>query len=66
MSTAGAAVAMAAQSGGAATHDGGQHLLMLSVDPSAAAFDEALPCVANDVGHLQERAAHERCWCCSL
>ena len=58
VAAAGAAVAMPAQSGGAATHDGGQHLLMLPVDPSAAALDEALPGVANDVGHLQRRPAY--------
>ena len=63
MSAAGAAIAMAAQSGGAATHDGGQHLLVLPADPLAAAVDEALPCVANDVGHLQERPTHALCWC---
>ena len=38
MSAAGALVAMAAQSSRAAARDRGQHLLMLTVDPSAAAF----------------------------
>jgi hypothetical protein len=37
----------------AATRDGGQHLLMVSVDPSAAAFEEVLPGVAGNVGHLR-------------
>ena len=58
MSAAEALFAMAAERGGAATHDGGQHLLMLPVDPSATALEEALPCVANDVGHLQRRPAY--------
>ena len=57
MSAAGALVAMAAESSRAATRDRGQHLLMLAVDPSAAAFHEALSGVANDVGHLHRGAA---------
>jgi len=54
---AGALVAMAAESGSAAPGDRGQHLLMLAVDPAAAAFEEALPSAANDVGHLHGGAA---------
>ncbi len=57
VSAAGALVAMAAESGRAATRDRSQHLLMLAVDPPAAAFDEALPGVANDVGQLHGGAA---------
>jgi len=38
-----AAVAMAAKSSGPAASNSAQHLLMLSVDPSAVAFDEGLP-----------------------
>ena len=57
MSAAGALIAMAAVGRRAAPHDRGQHLLMLAVDPSAAAFDEALSGVANDVGHLHRRQA---------
>ena len=34
-----------------------QHLLMLAVDPLAAALDETLSGVTNDVGHLQRRLA---------
>ena len=58
VATAGASIAMAAQSSRAATRDRSQHLLMLSVDPPAAALDKALPCVANDVSHLQRRLAY--------
>jgi hypothetical protein len=57
MSAAGALIAMAAESSRAAARDRGQHLLMLTVDPSAAAFYEALPGVANDVGQLHGGAA---------
>jgi hypothetical protein len=55
MSAAGALIAMATQRSRAATCDGQQHLLMLSVDPSATALDESLPGVTNDVGHPQRR-----------
>ena len=58
MAATGALIAMAAESSRAATCDGSQHLLMLSVDPLAAAFDETLSGVANDVGHLQRRPAY--------
>ena len=57
VSAAEALVAVAAESGRPATRDRDQHLLMLAVDPSAAAFDEALSGVANDVGHLHRRPA---------
>jgi|ERR1700679_685283 len=57
VSTAGATIAMATQRGRAATRDRSQHLLMLSVDPTAAAVDETPSCVANDVSHLQRRPA---------
>jgi predicted nuclease of restriction endonuclease-like (RecB) superfamily len=57
VSAAGALVAMAAESGRPTARDRGQYLLMLTVDPSAAAFHEALPDVANDVGHLHRGAA---------
>jgi len=57
VSAAGALVAMAAESSRAAARDRRQHLLMLAVDPSAAAFYEALPGIANDVGHLHGGAA---------
>ncbi len=57
MSAAGALVAMSAESSRAAACDRGQHLLMLTVDPSAAAFHEALPGITNDVGHLHRRPA---------
>src|ERR1017187_242599 len=52
---AGALIAMPAQRGGAATRDRQQHLLMLPVDSPTAAFYEALPGTANDIGHLQRR-----------
>ena len=58
VAAAGAPVTMATESGSSAPRDRGQHLLMLAVDPSAAAFDETIPSVANDVGHLQRRPAY--------
>jgi hypothetical protein len=58
VSTPGARIAMATERSSAATHDRRQYLLMLPVDPSAAAFEQALPTVANDVGHLQRRSAY--------
>jgi hypothetical protein len=63
MSAAGATVAMPAQRSGAAAHDGQQHLLVLPVDPPAAAFYKCLSRTANNVGHLQKRPAHELCLC---
>jgi len=57
MAAARAPIAMAAERSGAATRDGSQHLLMLSVGPPSAAIDETLSCVANDVSHLQWRPA---------
>jgi hypothetical protein len=57
VSAAGALIAMAAESSRAATCNGSQHLLMLSVDPPSAAVDETLSGVANDVSHLQRRPA---------
>ena len=64
MSAAGTAITMSAQRSGTATRDGQQHLLVLPVDPPAAAFKKRLSCTANDVSHLQRRPAHELC-CCS-
>jgi hypothetical protein len=52
MSAFRALIAMSAQRGGAAAHDGEQHLLVLSGNPLAIALHERLPCKANDVGHL--------------
>ena len=63
MSAAGAAVAMPAQRGGAAAHDGQQHLPVLPVDPPATVFDKCLSSTANNVGHLQERPALQLCLC---
>src|SRR5277367_681588 len=63
MSAAGAAVAMPAQRGGAAAHDGKQHLLVLPVDPLAAVIHKCLSRTVNNVGHLQERPVHELCLC---
>ncbi len=63
MSAACAAVAMSAQRGGAAARDGQQHFSVLPVDPPAAAFHKCLSGTANNVGHLQERPAHELCLC---
>ncbi len=57
MAAAVALVAMAAESGRPTARDRGEHLLMLTVDPSAAAFDKALPGITNDVGQLHGGAA---------
>ena len=62
VSAAGAAIAMAAQRGGAAAHDGQQHLPVLPVDPPAAAFHKCLSCTANNIGHLQERPVVQLCF----
>lgn len=58
MTATGTLIAMATESSCAASRDRQQYLLMLAVDPLATAFDETLPCVANDVGHLQRRPAY--------
>ena len=63
MSAAGAAVAMPAQRGGAAAHDGQQHLPVLPVDPPAAVFHKCLSSTANNVGHLHERPVVQLCLC---
>ena len=57
LSAVGAPIAMAAESGSAATRDRSQHLLMLAVDPLVTALDEAVAGVANDLGHLHRGAA---------
>jgi hypothetical protein len=61
MSAAGAAIAMSAQRGGAAAHDGQQHLPVLPVDPLTTAFDKRLTSTANNVGHLHERPVVQLC-----
>jgi hypothetical protein len=58
MTASGALIAMAAESSCAASRDRQQYLLMPAVDPLATAFDETLPCVANDAGDLQRRPAY--------
>ena len=63
MSAASTAIAMSTQRGGAAAHDGQQHFSVLPVDPLATVFDKGLSRTANDVGHLQQRPAHELCLC---
>ena len=63
MSAAGAAVAMPTQRGGAAAHDGQQHLPVLPVDPPAAVFHKCLSSTANNVGHLHERPVVQLCLC---
>src|SRR5271156_6848931 len=61
MSAAGAAIAMPTQRGGATARDGQQHFLVLPVDPLATVFKKCLSGTTNNVGHLQERPAHELC-----
>jgi len=58
MAAGGTAIAMAAECGGAAACDREQDLLMLPVDPAAAALNEALPGPANNIGHLQRRPVY--------
>ena len=58
MPALGALVAMAAQSGGAATLDGAQHFDMRPVQPAPALFDEAGARSANNVGHLDGWPVH--------
>jgi hypothetical protein len=36
---------------------------VLPVDPLVTVFNEGLSSAANNVGHLQERPAHELCLC---
>jgi hypothetical protein len=54
----GTAIAMATERCGAAAGDGEQDLLVLPVDPAAAALEEALPGAANNLGHLQRRPVY--------
>src|SRR5271163_3161301 len=63
MSAAGATVAMPAERGRAASHDGQQNLPVLPVDPPAAAFHKCLSSTANNVGHLHERPVVQLCLC---
>ena len=63
MSAARTAVAMAAESSSAAARNRQQDLLVLPVDPALTAFEERLPGIANDIGHLQRRAIHSLCVC---
>jgi hypothetical protein len=55
MSAGGAAIAMAAECGGAAACDGEQDLLMLPGDPAATALHKRGTGTANYIGHLQRR-----------
>jgi hypothetical protein len=55
---AGTLIAMPAERGGAATLDGRQDLAVLGGQPGAAAFDEFLPCHADEIGHLQGWPVH--------
>src|ERR1700756_2678611 len=54
----GALIEMPAQGSGATTRDGSQHFEVLPGDPPAAAFDEAMSCGANQIGHLERRPVH--------
>ena len=55
---AGTLIAMPAERGGAATLDGRQDLAVLGGQPGATAFDESLPCHADEIGHLQGWPVH--------
>ena len=63
MSAGGAAIAMAAQCGGAAAGDREQDLLMLPGDPAAAALHKGWTGSANNIGHLQRRPVYVRRIC---
>jgi hypothetical protein len=63
MSATGATIAMTAQRGSSAAHDGQQHLPVLPVDPPAAVFNECLSSTANNIGHLKERPVVQLCFC---
>jgi hypothetical protein len=58
MTTAKAAIPVAAQSGGAATLDGIEHLPLGPSQPGPAPFDEAFALGANDIGHLEGGPNH--------
>jgi hypothetical protein len=58
ISAAGTEIAMPAQSGGAATLDGGQHFEMSAGDPVTTRFPKRLPRHPDEVGHLQRRPMH--------
>ncbi len=61
MAAANASVPVTAQSGGAATLDGVQHLPLCPGQPGPTAFDEALTLGANDIGHLEGGPNHFLC-----
>ena len=61
MSAVRALIVVSTQRGGAAACDGEQHLFVLSVDPLATALNKGLPCITNDVGHLQRWPVHAFC-----
>src|ERR1017187_7300237 len=58
MPALGALVAMAAESGGAATRNGVQHFDMRPVQPASASFHEAGTAGANHVSHLNGWLVH--------
>ena len=58
MSAGGAAIAMAAERGGAAACDREQDLLVLPADPAAAAFHKRRTGTANNICHLQRRPVY--------
>jgi hypothetical protein len=61
MTTANAAIPMAAQSSGAATRDGIEHFSLGPSQPGSAPFDEAFALDANDIGHLKGGPNHFLC-----
>ena len=61
MAIANTAIPVGAQSGGAATLDGMQHLPLGPGEPGPAALDEALALCAKDIGHLEGGPNHFLC-----
>src|SRR5882724_10373135 len=54
-----ALIEVTAQRGRAAALDGGQYFQMQPIQPGAASVDEALPCGADNIGHLQRWPYHQ-------
>jgi hypothetical protein len=49
------AIKVTAEAGGAAVVNGAQHLQLRPGQPPSALFQESRACLANNIGHLEER-----------
>src|ERR1700757_2469910 len=54
----GALIEMPAQGSGATRHDDSQPFRALRAEPPAAAFNKAMSCGPNQIGHLERRPVH--------